>query len=424
MNDIVLGDNFLDDYFSFSSGISSYQYDAIILKFLNLLRNRAYSYTGCCTSSLSIDVLRSINESNMWMISVYLSKRDKNDVINSLLLDDIGDIYNAAKNFIDDIVSRVKFFYRVVFINNMLDIDNYFYNSTLRDGIDCFFKKYNSSYHSKDIFITVDYDPFLERPPKDGILFIKKYLEYINYENKFCRCFDQCNINNLLSDLYCDYSKLPINIFFDVFIVSIVLSYLKRDIFSLDLNFIDISILYDSYFFDNEKYFNDLGEAYRFLKDKLVLDYDTINYLDECSLLANTIIVNYTKNNNLDVLLCKKDKKEIKYISNPRMDNDKFNEILNNIRNDSISIDSIFNYSISFYDIIDLIDIVDFKSDQLFLLFSNFSILEMMALKKWYSDMDNADICNLLDSFIELKGFYFSDLINRNYKYVVIYDVL
>ena len=77
-------------------------------------------------------------------------------------------------------------FYNTIFKNNLIKTNNYFYNTTLKEGIKAFFKIYNFSYDACNINITADYEP-LNRPNLYGIEFISKYLEYINYENIFVR---------------------------------------------------------------------------------------------------------------------------------------------------------------------------------------------------------------------------------------------
>ena len=76
-------------------------------------------------------------------------------------------------------------FYNTIFLNNITEIDNYFYNATLKDGIKGFFKLYNYSYDAHTITISVDYETCIGRPNLYGMEFINKYLEFINYENIF-----------------------------------------------------------------------------------------------------------------------------------------------------------------------------------------------------------------------------------------------
>lgn len=87
----------------------------------------------------------------------------------------------------------------------------------------------------------------------NGIEFINKYLECINYENIYYKKFNYKNIELMLKKKYVKYENIIINIFSDVFLVSILLKYSNRDIYSLDIDLIDIDKIYNE-FNDIEKF--------------------------------------------------------------------------------------------------------------------------------------------------------------------------
>lgn len=181
--------NYMDTFLSSlvnHNVISLDEYEQIILNLLKLLEIKIKKYTGELTSSVTISTAQNINTSNMWTISLVLKNNNVKKNIDTLLYDDIIKTYNYGKEKLIALISKTQFFYNVVFLNT----DNYFYNATLKDGIKCFFELYNFDYDSENICITVDYDSYLERSKLKGIEFIKKYLEYINYENIFCNQFN------------------------------------------------------------------------------------------------------------------------------------------------------------------------------------------------------------------------------------------
>ena len=158
----------------------------IIFKFLELLKFKIEKYTGCLTSSVTIKTFKNINDSNLWIIGLYLKQYKKDKIIDILLKEDINNIYNKSEEYLKDKINKTKMFYNTIFKNNLIKTNNYFYNTTLKEGIKAFFKIYNFSYDACNINITADYEP-LNRPNLYGIEFISKYLEYINYENIFVR---------------------------------------------------------------------------------------------------------------------------------------------------------------------------------------------------------------------------------------------
>lgn len=397
-------------------------YEQITFKFLNLLSIKIKKYTGELTSSVPIAVARNINDSNMWTIGLYLKKFSIKKNIQLLIDYDINKLYNLGKQELDNSISKTKFFYKMIVLNNLIITENYFYNSTLKDGIDGFFKIYNPDYDSKNISITVDYEVFLERPKFKGIEFIKKYLEYINCENVFCKQFDFQKINKLLKKIYFNYEDMPINIFEHILTISIILEYLKKDIFELDIFSLDVSYLYTDYNTNSKDYSDGLNIAYNTLKEKLKLDIKTINYMDKCSKTIIKKIIYFTKTDNLEILLGQKEITQIEYVMKPKMDDNKYREILNLLNQSNIDekVDIIKNNVDSLYDIIDIFENVDFKSEEIFKIFDNFQIAELMVLKKWYSDKTNSIIFSELNRFIYTKSIEEQKIINDNYNYIVI----
>lgn len=147
--------------------------------------------------------------------------------------------------------------------------------------------------------------------------------------------------------------------------------------------------------------------------------------MDKCSCIAIEKIVYYTKNNNLNILLGKKQNKDINYIPNPRMSDSKFNELVELIRKSSAqekihiirNIDSIF-------DVIDVLKSIELSLKELFNLFNNFKIIELMVLKKWYNDNDDDSIIFLaLNKYICTKTIKYQNIINKNYDFIVIGEI-
>ena len=282
--------------------ISRDQYESIILKLLNLLSIKISKYTKELTSSVPINIAKNINDTDTYIISLGLDKDNVLNNIRILLNEDINKLSYMGYERIKELIRRTKFFYELSFLNNIIDIDNYFYNSTLRDGIRAFFKRYNYEYDAIDNIITADYDPYLERPKLLGIEFIKKYLEYINYENIFCKKFAIDKIKILLSKIYSNYQELPINIFENILTITIILEYLEKDIYSLNILDRDIDKLYNDFLLDNNKYFNNLKESYINVIHKINIQKDAIKYIDKCSYRIINKIFIYTKKNNLSIL--------------------------------------------------------------------------------------------------------------------------
>lgn len=279
--------------------LSDEEIEIIKLKLVNLLKIIINKYNGGEVSSINYREALNINNSNSYLIKLYLSDKDINEQKDILLNDDVLDIYNKSIDNIVKLYNKVKLFYNVVFKNNIIDTKNYYYNSTLYDGIECFFKKYNYSYDSTNYIVTIDYNTYVKRTNYLGIEFIYDYLVKINYENIFCKKFN--NIDNFLKSVYSNYIDLPINIFEIVLIKVIILEYLNKDIYKLDSE-VEVNILYNDYY-DIDKYVFNLNKCYDKIINNLDLDKNTYNYLLLCKKsIINSMVFN-TKNNTLDKIV-------------------------------------------------------------------------------------------------------------------------
>ena len=90
---------------------------------------------------------------------------------------------------------------------------NVFYHATAVDGIDGFFKLYRPALFPQETHITADYPTFAQRPDLTGIEFIEAYLQQLDHENRFLRCFAPEAVYPLLCGVDVSYADLPINLY-------------------------------------------------------------------------------------------------------------------------------------------------------------------------------------------------------------------
>lgn len=369
--------------------INSSTYDLIINKLLFLLKYKLEKIT-LDTSTVSYTTILNINSSNLYTLGLYLQKYDYLS-LNLLINEDIINLYKTSFNYLNNYVNLTKLLYKIV-LNNKIKTNNYFYNTTLDLGIKAFFKNYNPSFDSLNKIITADYVP-LKSNNYLGITFIYNYLESINFENKF---LNQFNLENLNLD-----SNLPINLAYFVLEIVIILKYLKLDIYSLTTS-IDFSSLYQEYELNCQEYLNKLNKTYKELKSLLDL-----TYMDEFSQDIISNIYNHTRTKSLNTLI-NLDEKEIIYQTNSKMTDLEFLNLVNT---------NSYNLIKSFLDLVDYLDIKELGEDELFKIFSNLKLIDLMALKKYYC-LSNSYVLDSLNRFIYRKSIKEQELINSYYKYI------
>lgn len=400
--------------------ISKEEYEEILFKFISLLSISIKKYTGELSSSVKIEIAKNINDSNLWVIGLYLKTKKPKESITILKNEEIEIIYNYGKKILDKNISKTKFFYSMIkniFIKN----DNYFYNSTLKDGIQGFFKTYNESYDAKNICITVDYEAFLEKPQLYGIEFINKYLEYINYENIFCKKFNEEEIINLLKKVYKKYEELPINIFEIVFVTSLLCEYQNLKVLDLDVDKIDIQSIYDDFDTNRECFEKNLKNSFIKLKEELLIKDN--DYLNNCfnRLLKNIIFSCDSK--TLGNILGRSKINEVLYYSKDKMNNEKYQELIKKIQKleNFNRIDILMRSIDSLLDLIDILDDIDFSSSELFDIFSRLQTIDIMAMKRIFSaNLSKTFISRELNSYIMTKNIFEQKMINDNYEFITI----
>lgn len=389
-------------------------YENIIMKLIQLLSFQIKRYTGDMTSSVPVSVAKNLNTSNLWIIGFYLKDKSIDESIDNLINKDINYLFECSKKKLNLIINKTKMFYNTIFLNNIIEIDNYFYNATLKDGIKGFFKLYNYSYDAHTITISVDYETCIGRPNLYGIEFINKYLEFINYENIFCNKFN--NIDKMLQKIYNKYQDMPINIFENVLIMSVILEYFNKNNFDLDV-LIDVEKLYAEFSENENLYVQKLNYSYNKLINKMNISGKMKEYIDKCFEKILKKIVLATKCSNLELLLGYQENKYIDYYVNNNLDNHKFNDLIKNC-----GINSIANKEInSIYDVIEIFN--ELNEKELELILSKLQTIELMILKKYYSDtLENEYVEKQLNRVIMLKNPREQEIIYNNYKYINIID--
>lgn len=118
---------------------------------------------------------------------------------------------------------------------------NVYYRSTVKDGINGFFRLYRPQFAAHEIHITADYPVLLGRPDSEGIEFIEEYLRRIQAENAFCVRFASPYVHRLLCALTPGYIHTPMNLFEPVLLSALALAMLGRRPETLDLTETELS---------------------------------------------------------------------------------------------------------------------------------------------------------------------------------------
>lgn len=180
---------------------------------LELLKIKMEKYNLLESTSIEIEKAKTIMESNMYTIGIYLKTFTPDDALEKLKKERIVSMYEAGRKIINKKVAISKILYKEV-LKSTLQIANETYLDTIIKGIKGFFKIYEPNYNAKDKKITADYPLYDSLIGKlEGIEFIEEYLKSLKIENEYLSKYDTFKINELLYNYREDYTSLIENIF-------------------------------------------------------------------------------------------------------------------------------------------------------------------------------------------------------------------
>lgn len=180
---------------------------------LELLKIKVEKYNLLESTSIEIEKAKTIMESNMYTIGIYLKTFMPDDALEKLKKERIVSMYEAGRKIINKKVAISKILYKEV-LKSTLQIANETYLDTIIKGIKGFFKIYEPDYNAKDKKITADYPLYNSLIGKlEGIEFIEEYLKSLKIENEYLSKYDAFKINELLYNYREDYTILIENIF-------------------------------------------------------------------------------------------------------------------------------------------------------------------------------------------------------------------
>lgn len=180
---------------------------------LELLKIKVEKYNLLESTSIEIEKAKTIMESNMYTISIYLKTFTPDDALEKLKKERIISMYEAGRKIINKKVTISRILYKEA-LKSTLRIANETYLDTIIKGINGFFKIYEPDYNAKDKKITADYPLYNSLIGKlEGIEFIEEYLKSLKIENEYLSKYDAFKINALLYNYREDYTILIENIF-------------------------------------------------------------------------------------------------------------------------------------------------------------------------------------------------------------------
>lgn len=393
------------------------QLQNIQLQILDIFKEHSYSYTKGKSGSLKIEVGESILLSIYYTIGTYLKNVD--NIIESVeMLKNKGvkEIYKEGENLIEDKVCRSKVLLALV-KESMIKTENYAYNDTISYGIPLFFKEYNIEFEAHNSPGSIDYPLFEDKMDLIGVEYIHNYLKKLLIENRFCKMFNELQIEELLKSYHKKCEELLINIFRMVLTNTLGSILVGKSGRNLSLTSQDISYIEGMFKLKNDGELNDImvNCLAKLIYELEIMDEELVYYLrDACREITMDIKRGLEINKASCIFIEAKGSlhKKSFYTDNKSVSNSEFCNITEEIRACTKVEDKMKIIQEDIHSLEDLVDVLDAHcifEDEFEYIFKNLTCAEI-ALILNYIGIDLEDMFNDFNSLWHEKIY---DYINQ-----------
>ncbi|WP_411167793.1 DUF6179 domain-containing protein [Clostridium sp. MB05] len=371
----------------------------IELKMWNLLSKHTERYTMGNSTSVPIEVAEELL--NSICFSIGLELQGLNNPKEVLLCEDVSHLLKASWRKIDSMIEVGKRLLEEVKENSPY-IENISYNDTLKE-IGEFFKRYDYRFFAHKIDCSIDYQ--LSNPVSEklqGIEYINEYLKFLIIENEFCKYFNKDKVIYILNSYCPDYKRLLINIFELILTNAVGLDILGEDILSLEISAMEREMLLRTFRnLSKVEILDKLGNSAKKVCDILgITQNEKIEYIQKTAIdIYPRIEVGLSTGNIDNVFLSFKYEeglKEIDFIDNDAMDNEKLRNLINEIKDCRFISDKIAIVKEEVHSLSDLVEVLGlcFWDDEALELFKTLSREEIYLLKNYLDSKSEGYISN------------------------------
>ncbi|MBU5484388.1 hypothetical protein KQI86_08615 [Clostridium sp. MSJ-11] len=343
--------------------------ESIQLQLLDILTEMVGYYTRNKSSSVRVEVANQIMLSICYTIGLFLKSQSTIEESITLIKNkEVKYLFYHGGKVLKAKVDECKRLFLVV-KETRLQTENYAYIDTISYGIPLFFKEYDVRFASHETPGSIDYPLAIDEMNLVGIEYIEDYLNKIILENKFCSHFDGSEIKVLLKEFNKDSNHMLINIF-----QLAVTNYLGCTLIGKDSRSLEIikgdrtylkSIMKDLSQVEFRRLI--LGATEKICKELFIKDKNFTEYINNTVLKITPEIKRCIETNTLEkifITLGKSEENILKYEDGKSLDDSRFRNITEEIRDCSRVEDKIKIIREEFHSLKDLIDA--FSSDCIF----------------------------------------------------------
>ncbi|MDD6800266.1 MAG: DUF6179 domain-containing protein [Firmicutes bacterium] len=379
------------------SDIERIQYEC-----LSLLAEKVERYNSGDSSSIRVEKAKEILDSIFFTISLCLKAYlQPEDAAACLLHNPVKELYRDGRKKLDIMLAATKAVHAKL-TSQLINTPNVFYSSTLKDGINGFFKLYHPDFFAHETHITADYPLFNTIPKLNGIEFIRAYVGAAYYENQFLKNFSADNIHHLLCGCDENYQELLINLYEPILTASLGCVTAGIDPYRLDITLQGIDLIEDKFGQKSKAEISEIvSNAAVILCEKLKCSEGLSRYIQNSLEKIVDIISRGVSENSLNRIFVlpayPEDKPKIIFSYGTKMDDELYRNVINEISECGSLRDKILIIKEYIHSLADLEDVLldtEMNSPEIQAVLEELSLYEIAALSKKYFLFFDADTTN------------------------------
>lgn len=229
--------------------ISRDQVEQIQIDIMKIMSENVLKYTKGKSASVKTDVGIDLYNGVVYIIDAYFrSFKDMDDAFEKLMTFEVRKFYKEGQNCIKEKLEHLELSYKYLKSMHLaLTIDAYI--DTIYDGLELFFKTYDSEFMPNITSGMIDYPLFYDPMKEIGLWYIEYYIKTLNLENDFCHNYDENDILSIVALYARNYdmaSEDLINNVSEILIKqSIASTLLGKDVRNLFLEPSDIKLIHE-----------------------------------------------------------------------------------------------------------------------------------------------------------------------------------
>jgi len=366
-------------------------------RLLELLSYVTFKYTKGESSSVMEDVAKRFADSSLYLIGLKLrTVESRSDALDLLLHSNLTSLYEDGVTIASKLLADCKKQFNSI-VKAFVTGGNEALSSSLKGTIKLYLQKYSRAvkFFAHEVPTIIEYDLYHPIENYEGIEFINDYLLRLSLENSFLKLFDGNDLLMLFRAFDKEYKDLLFNLFEVTLRNAVCAVLLGKPAGTLIIDEDDAERLRDIIEDVDE------GEIYNAVSS-LLLGLDCENNVIKAYILSDAErLVGSIKRTGAVVSKKAEECGEIRVKLLPKMDDDRFSLLLEELEDCGCKAEFVKNEFRSFWDIYDVLSGEYLSTDEVY---EYFDLLQVIELSSLFAFCKENELSSLIEDYLDERG--------------------